>query len=133
MPQYSAPTFPGASAPPLRRVLRAVALAPAVLLPLAAGPAVAVPPEAWPDAEPVSALSFLLVLLVIPLGLGLVIAVLAVVPAMVRGQRYTPGLAWRNEAEWFGGPTDGLGAADRSDPQALEGQGHERGGASARW
>lgn len=117
----------------VRRVLRTLAITPAVLLPLAAAPALAAPPEAWPDAAPTSGLDFLLVLLVIPLGLALVISLLAMVPSMVRGERYTPGLAWRNENEWFGGPKDGLEATDKTDPQALEAAERERGGASARW
>lgn len=104
-----------------------------MLLPLVAVPALAAPPEAWPDTEPASAIGYLLVLLVIPLGLALLIALLASVPKLVRGERYTPGLSWRNETEWFGGPKDGVEAADRTDPKALEGESAERGGASARW
>ena len=121
------------SARVVRRSLRALALSPVVLLPLAAGPALAAPPEAWPDTEPVSVVSYLLVLLVIPLGLFLLIAVLASVPKMVRGDGYTPGLAWRNESEWFGGPKDGIEAADRGETKAIEGESADRGGASARW
>lgn len=117
----------------VRHFLRALALTPLALLPLVAGSAVAAPPEAWPDSEPVSALSFLLVLLVIPLGLFLLITLLASVPSMVRGARYNPGLAWRHGAEWFGGPKDGVEAADRTDPRAIEGDSADRGGASARW
>lgn len=121
----------------VRRSLRALALSPLALsplaLPLVTGPAVAAPPEAWPDSEPVSALSFLLVLLVIPLGLFLLIALLASVPSMVRGARYHPGLAWRHGTEWFGGPRNGIEAADRKDPREIEGESADRGGASARW
>ncbi|HSE07897.1 MAG TPA: hypothetical protein VLB29_04465 [Nocardioidaceae bacterium] len=116
----------------VRRSLRALALAPVLVLPLVSAPALAAPPEAWPDTEPVGALDFLLVLLVFPLGLALVVAILAYVPSLTRGEKYTPGLAWRNENEWFGGPTEGLEAADKAEPQALEGQ-SDRGGASARW
>jgi hypothetical protein len=116
----------------VRRSLRALALAPALTLPLVSAPALAAPPEAWPDAEAVGALDFLLVLLVIPLGLALLIAILAYVPAFARGEKYTPGLAWRNENEWFGGPTEGLEAADKTEQKAVEGA-SDRGGASARW
>ena len=95
-------------------------------------PALAAPPSTWPDPEPVSALDYLLVLLVIPLAVVLVIVVLAYVPAMVRGDRsYTPGRSWRNENEWFGGPKDGLEAADRTEVPAEPET--DRGGASARW
>lgn len=103
-------------------------MAPA-LLPLVAAPALAVPPASWPDPEPVSALDYLLVLLVIPAGLALLITLLSYLPGMIRGEGYTPGRAWRGESEWFGGPKDGLQAADKAEVPA-EG---ERGGASARW
>ncbi len=114
-----------------RRSLRALVLAPALLLPLVAAPAVAAPPSTWSDPEPVGPLAYLLVLLVIPLGLAALITVLTYVPVMVKGERYTPGRAWRNENEWFGGPKDGLEAADRAETRPeIE---SERGGSSARW
>jgi hypothetical protein len=112
-----------------RRFLRALALTPAVLLPLVSAPALAVPPSTWPDPEPVGALEYLLVLLVIPLGLALLITVLTYVPAMVKGEKYTPGRSWRNENEWFGGPKDGLEASDKAEVPSDA----DRGGASARW
>ncbi|HEU4515640.1 MAG TPA: hypothetical protein VFR87_21225 [Nocardioidaceae bacterium] len=114
----------------VRRSLRALALTPALLLPLVAAPALAAPPQTWPDPEPVSALDYLMVLLIIPLGLVLLITLLAYVPAMVKGEKYKPGRSWRNENEWFGGPKDGLEAADKAEVPATE---TERGGASARW
>lgn len=117
----------------VRRAARALVLAPAAVVTLMAAPAVAAPPEAWPQAEPVSVLDFLIVLLLLPLGLGLVIALLASVPAMARGEKYAPGQAWRGETTWFGGPKDGLEAADRTDPAAIESGHDDRGGASARW
>lgn len=117
----------------VRRSLRALALTPALALPLVSAPALAAPPESWPDAEAVGALDFLLVLLIIPVGLALLIALLAYVPSMARGEKYTPGLAWRNESEWFGGPAEGLEAADKAEQPAVEGAEADRGGASARW
>ncbi len=114
----------------VRRSVRALALTP-VLLPLVAAPALAAPPETWEQAEPVGALDFLLVLAIIPLALVLLITLLAYVPAMVRGEKYTPGRSWRNENEWFGGPKDGLEAADRTEVAATGET--DRGGASARW
>ena len=73
-------------------------------------------------------------LVVIPLALIAIIALAVYVPSMVRGEKYTPGLAWRNENEWFGGPRGGVEAADKVTPPAVEGtDGPERGGASARW
>lgn len=124
--------MPDLNARPSRRALRALALTPAALLPLLSAPAVAAPPETWSDAEQVGGLDFLLLLVLIPLGLALLIALLTYVPSMVRGQKYTPGRAWRSESEWFGGPKDGLEAADKVDLHA-EGAQTDRGGASARW
>ena len=49
-------------------------------------------------------------------------------PALARGEKVTPGAP---ENEWFGGPRQGVHAADTVDPQALEGKG--TGGASGRW
>ena len=124
--------MPDLHARPSRRALRALVLTPAAVLPLLSAPALAAPPETWTDAEPVGGLDFLLLLLLIPLGLALLIMLLVYVPSMVRGQKYTPGRAWRSESEWFGGPKDGLEAADKVDLHA-EGAQTERGGASARW
>ncbi len=115
-----------------RHALRALVLTPAAVLLLLSAPAFAAPPESWTDPEPVGGLDFLLLLLLIPLGLALLIALLAYVPSMVRGQKYTPGRAWRSESEWFGGPKDGLEAADKVDLHA-DGAQTDRGGASARW
>lgn len=121
------------NAPVVRRLARAVALTPAVLLSLG-GPALAAAPESWANPDHVSTLHALLILVVIPAALFVIITFLVYVPSMARGEGYTPGLAWRNENEWFGGPRGGVEAADDADPQAIEGL-HEddRGGASARW
>lgn len=123
---------PDLDAPVVRRSLRALALTPAVLLPLLAAPALAAPPSTWPEPEPMSTLDFLLVIVLIPLGLALLITVLAYIPVMVKGEKYTPGRAWRNENEWFGGPKDGLEATDRAEVPA-EDAAVDRGGSSARW
>jgi hypothetical protein len=112
----------------VRRSLRALALTPAVALPLVSAPAFAAPPEAWPTADSVSGLEFLLVLLIIPLGLAVVISVLATVPSLVGGNKRGSVETWREEKEWFGGPKDGVEATEKAEP----GEG-ERGGASARW
>ncbi len=115
----------------LRRFLRALAVTPVVGVPLVTAPVFAAPPQSWPTEPHVGAFDFLLVLFIIPLGLALVIALLVSIPSMVRGEKYTPGNAWRNESEWFGGPKDGLEAADKTDAAAAAET--ERGGASARW
>ncbi|HZJ04683.1 MAG TPA: hypothetical protein VFD59_04330 [Nocardioidaceae bacterium] len=129
-------------APAARRLGRLLAVTPAVVVLLSAGPAVAVPPEQWPVSEPVSTLTVLLVLGAIPLALIATISLLVYVPSMARGETYVPGLAWRNENEWFGGPRGGVEAADDAEHRAVESSaGHDgppdtdpdRGGASARW
>lgn len=121
-------------APTVRRLTRAVALIPAILLCAMATPAIAAPPEGWPQAEPVSTLHALLILVAIPLGLFALITLLVHVPSMARHEEYTPGLAWHHQNEWFGGPSGGVEAADKPDPKAIEAveEGHA-GGASARW
>ena len=110
-----------------------LAVAPAVLLTTLAAPALAAPPEQWQEAPDVDPLAFLLVILLIPLGLAAVIALLVSIPSMTKSESsYHPGLAWRHEPEWFGGPRDGLEKADQTDPEAIEAAG-ERGGASGHW
>lgn len=121
----------------VRRAVRILALAPAAALMTLAGPALASPPEQWQVPPTVTPLDFLLVLVIIPLGLAAVITLLVMIPSMVRGERggagsYQPGLAWRHEPEWFGGPRDGLEKADKTDPAAVEAAA-DRGGASGRW
>lgn len=115
-----------------RLLIRVLAPLAASVVLLAAAPAQAAVPDGWEEVEPVSPLSFLMVLVIIPGGLFLLIALLSAIPSMVRSETsYQPGLAWRSEPEWFGGPRDGLEKADRQ-PQASEAT-PERGGASGRW
>jgi hypothetical protein len=121
----------------VRRALRILALAPAAVLVTVAGPALAAPPEQWPAPPPVTPLDWLLVLVIIPLGLAAVITLLTVLPSMVKGEKggastYQPGVAWRHEPEWFGGPRDGLEKADKAAPAAGQ-SATDRGGASGRW
>jgi hypothetical protein len=118
----------------VRRLTTALALTPAALVLLATEPALAAPPQQWEEADSVSALDFLLVLVLIPGGLFLVISLLALVPSMAKGEKYTPGQSWRSESEWFGGPRAGVEAVDKSEPAAIAGHDESgRGGASARW
>ena len=134
----SAPVRPAG----LRRFARVVALLP-LALPLIAAPAFATAPDTWANQPAVSPLHALLLLGGVPLALIVVITLLVVVPSMMRGETYQPGLAWRNEPEWFGGPRGGLEALDEhgEGQTAIEGRQHredavaadERGGASARW
>ena len=124
-------TQPNASA--VRRICRALALVPALLVVSATAPALADRPETWTDPDPVGTLWPLILLVGIPLGLFALIALLVYLPSMARGEKYTPGLAWRNENEWFGGPRGGVDAADTAQPAGAQGHEQERGGASARW
>ncbi len=117
----------------VRRAAWALAITPAVLAGTAAGPALASAPDQWGSSPKVPALGALLVYLLIPLGLFVIITLLVYVPSLIRGQKFQPGLAWRNEPEWFGGPAGGVEAADRAERPADESTPDERGGASARW
>lgn len=97
-------------------------------------PASAAEPEGWESAPDVSPLSFLLVLLVIPLAAAAVISLLTVLPSMARGDRgYQPGQAWRGDSEWFGGPTKGVQAANEVTQEQIEARSKDTGGTSARW
>jgi hypothetical protein len=103
------------------------------LVSVAPAPALADAPDTWPQPPHVSVLHVLVLLGAVPLGLFVLITLLVYLPSTVRGQRYQPGLAWRNESEWFGGPRDGVEAADHVEPAAIEASDRDRGGASARW
>lgn len=106
--------------------------APAAAALALAAPASAAPSQ-WPAIEPVPALDFLLVLVIIPGALFALIFLLSSIGSMVRSQSsYQPGLAWRNEPEWFGGPRGGLDKVDAQRPAEAE-TASERGGASGRW
>jgi hypothetical protein len=92
-----------------------------------AGPASADVAEGWSDPDDVDAWHALLVLGGIPLLLGLLIAAMIYVPAMIRGERIAPN-APVVENQWIGGP--GRGAKQLAGPDTPE---SEAGGASARW
>ncbi|MFC6288272.1 hypothetical protein ACFP3Q_09230 [Nocardioides sp. GCM10027113] len=108
-------------------VRRAALLLGSVAVPvLAATPAVADVPEGWSDPDPVSPLSAILWLGVLPLALFVLIALAVYLPAMVRGERLAPG-GTPAAGQWFGGPRGGapeLESGERSE---------ETGGASGRW
>lgn len=101
-----------------------------------ASTAVAEPPESWEDTPSVSLLHVLLVLFLIPLALFLLICLLVYLPSMSRGRGDRSGEGHRGEAEWFGGPRDGLDAVDRTEQPTAVGSGDRdsgRGGAGAGW
>jgi hypothetical protein len=122
-------------APPrnlLRRALLALAAALVAVLALPAF-AMADTPAAWEKAPHVSGLEFLLVLVLIPVGIGLVITVLTLLPSLIHDHGYEPGQSWRAEAEWFGGPRKGVDAAEDLSPKQIETAESGRGGTSGEW
>jgi hypothetical protein len=66
----------------------------------------------------------ILLFVVIPLGVFLIVAALAVLPSMLAKPRYRPGMEWDHDATWVEGPADD--AATSLEVTA-------RGGASAEW
>ncbi|PVG81325.1 hypothetical protein DDE18_17695 [Nocardioides gansuensis] len=110
-----------------RRATRASVLIAGVGLALLTAPAHADVPEGWSNPEDVDSLYALLLLAGVPLLLFVGIATLVYLPAMMRGEKLTPGPA-AIEDQWFGGPRQGtqeLPAPDDETSQA--------GGASGRW
>lgn len=134
---YSSPVSTHQDSAPQARtfVRRAVvaslaAITTSVLLPVAAS---ADTPSSAPDAPEVSGLEYLMVLGLIPLGLFLVIALLAALPSMIRDKGYEPGQAWRSEPEWFGGPHKGVEAAEGDAPTQIKASSGDQGGTSGSW
>jgi hypothetical protein len=97
-----------------------------VVAPLLTQAALADTPAAWDDAPHVSAIHYLLILLIIPGGIALLITLLVMLPSLIRGDSYTPGETWVGQDEWFGGPRKGVEAAGEAEKPA-----GERGGAGA--
>lgn len=105
-----------------RAPLRAAAAGLAVSLPLVAGAAFADDPATFAAAPHVSALDWFLVLLLIPGGIALLLALLTVLPSMIRGDSGTSD-AWSGDHEWFGGPGKGVDAATPAEGQGQGGAG----------
>ena len=114
-----------------RAVLTVLAGAVAVTVSVAS-PALATAPAQWDEPQGIPFVHGLLVFAVIPLSLFALIVLLVYVPSLARGESYQPGLAWRSEPEWFGGPHAGVEAVDRVQIGSA-GSKTDRGGASARW
>lgn len=94
--------------------------------------AIASPAVALEDGEqpgpPLSTGLVLVYYVLIPLGAFAVIALLAVLPSMLRRPRYRPGKAWNFDPLWFAGPAEPEQALVDARPGATA-----RGGASAEW
>lgn len=120
------------SRPLVRRVLLVLS---ASLIAVLASPAIASAdtPATWEKDPHVSGLQYLIVLLLIPVGLALLITLLASLPSMIHDRGYEPGQSWRAEPEWFGGPRKGVEAADDLSPQQIESAESGRGGTSGQW
>ncbi len=73
-----------------RRAAAVVSTAAGLTL-LMATPALADVPQGWSNPKPVSALDWLLVLLIIPIGLAAVIVLLVAGPGLLRGKGFTGG------------------------------------------
>jgi hypothetical protein len=115
-----------------RLLLRGALVATATTgLVLAASPSFADTPAAWAEPPHVSGLQFLVVLFLIPLGLFVVISLLAVLPSLIKGDTGATADSWRGEGEWIGGPRRGVEATD--DAPELTGSDSQTGGASAQW
>ena len=91
-------------------------------------PAYADVPVGWSDPEPVSGLEVLLILVVAPVGLAIVVALLAWLPGLTRGSGTGSGPG-THEDTWFGGPVEGTQALE----PARDAESKETGGASGRW
>ncbi len=103
----------------VRRAARSAALLTVPAVALMAGPAHAsFIPEGWAEPTSVDPLHLMLIIGFAPIGLALVIALLAAAPALARGRgSVTPA----SEGTWIGGPrsgTDELPAADGEESRA---------------
>lgn len=127
---------PQKSRPAARRLVRrgaaalSVGLVALVLLPSAA---FADTPQGWQQEAHVSGLQFLVVLFLIPASLFLVITLLTALPSMISDKGFEPGQTWRSDAEWFGGASKGIDAAETVTPAQIEAGDAERGGTSGKW
>jgi hypothetical protein len=65
----------------------------------------------------------ILYFVIIPIGVFLIIAGLAVLPSTLRKPRYRPGREWDHDPTWVQGPAESAAVAE----------GSARGGASAEW
>lgn len=91
-------------------------------------------PVSWQKVAPVSVFQFVVLLLLIPGGIALVIALLVSLPYMRRERAgYSPGQAWRGESVWFGGPRQGLDRADGLNEIDREKADEQTGGVGAQW
>jgi hypothetical protein len=108
----------------------------ALVLPLTyAAAARADVPEGWEVPDDVSFMHTLLVLVLIPLGCMVLLALAIYVPPVVRGESVAPA-GVRADDQWFGGRRDAHESAHQAIEQRRETgdkRGDETGGASGSW
>jgi hypothetical protein len=111
----------------------------ALVLPLAllvSSPAYASthPDDGSDPGSGLTGLQIVLIYVALPLGLMVLISLLAVLPSMARGPRYRPGLGWWAAPVWFNGPEDPDSALRAVEALPADQVGaFSGGGASARW
>lgn len=108
----------------LRSSLRLSAALAAVGTVLVAGPAMATQPEGWETPAEIPFMDWFLLIVVIPVVAVIVIGVLALVPALRKGETLGPQDP-PVDGEWLGGPASGR-------KQLAEGKA-DTGGASGSW
>lgn len=91
-----------------------------------AAPALAERPEAWETPESVQFMDFFLLVLALPLAAAVVITLLAILPALVKGEKLSPNAA-PVEDQWLGGPKGGKNELESSESVK------DAGGASGKW
>jgi hypothetical protein len=119
-----------------RRATRVAVVLTGLGLGMLATPALALPPETWPDTSEDSGLLQFLLVVAAALAIIAVVSLLVLLPSMIRRQEAEQEGAFSEEPEWFGGPRAGLAAI--GEPQALPpaepaAAASSRGGAGARW
>lgn len=115
--------------PPHRRRAALGALALTLLLTGCAGERDAYPHSGQADGWTAgSTVRTFLLYVVVPVGLCLVISVLAWLPGAARRYRYRPQEGWTAEPVWFAGPADPVAAVEQAQPGDVV-----RGGAGGSW
>lgn len=106
-----------------RRATRGFAASATITAVLLAGPAHADVPEGWSNPADVDMLDAILLLAGVPLLISALLALAVYLPAMIRGEKLTPGEA-SVDNQWFGGPREGsreLGSAEDSETGGARG------------
>lgn len=93
---------------------------------LLAAPALAERPESWETPENVQFMDFFLLVLIFPLAAAVVITLLTILPALVKGEKLSSNDA-PIEDQWLGGPKGGKAELQGSDSAK------DAGGASGQW